>query len=269
MSKTNAIKTFRDLLSFLTIIPLAKTEDFVMTSAEHMYLFPIIGALLGLFAAAYFQACVFLVSNILSFIVGIVSFVPKVQLLKIIPAMMTLAFLLVLTGLQHFDGLVDLGNAIGLKRVEERRAIAHAWTVTHKGALLAFAVEFFAFLGLSLLNANFAFKAIIGAEVSAKLAMVTIAWIGKPAHEGLGSRFVGNVRMKKRHIIAYFLSILIVYPLLGLVGVLIVLLSILSGMVMERIANHVFGGVSGDMIGATNEAARAVTLAVMAGVLAL
>ncbi len=237
-----------------------------MTSAEHMYLFPVIGGLIGLFAAAYFQGVVFVVSHVLSFVVSMVSFFPEAFFLRIIPAAMTLAFLLVLTGLQHFDGLVDLGNAIGLDRLEERRAIAHAWTVTHKGAFLAIAVEFLAFLGLFFINASLAFKIIIVAEVSAKLAMVTVTWIGKPAHKGLGARFVESVHMRKRHIAAYILSALIILPLLGLTGLWVILLSVVSGIVMERVGNRVFGGVSGDMIGATNEATRAVTLIFLAGV---
>jgi cobalamin synthase len=36
---------------------------------------------------------------------------------------------------------------------------------------------------------------------------------------------------------------------------------------MNRVSNAVFGGVSGDMIGATNEVARAVTLILFAVVL--
>jgi cobalamin synthase len=35
---------------------------------------------------------------------------------------------------------------------------------------------------------------------------------------------------------------------------------------MERVAARVFGGVSGDTIGATNEVSRAVTLVILAGV---
>ena len=269
MSKSDAIKTFRDLLSFLTIIPLAKTEDFLMTSAKHMYLFPVIGALIGVFAAGYYQLTVVVVSSVLGFVNGVVAFLPEALLVKAIPAAMTLAFLLVLTGLQHFDGLVDLGNAIGLDKLEDRRAIAHAWTVTHKGAFLALAVEFLAFFGLFFLNVDFAFRVIIGAEISAKLAMVTVTWIGRPAHTGLGARFVETVHMKKRHVLAYVLSGLMIYPLLGVTGLGIVLLSVLSGIVMERIADRTFGGVSGDIIGATNEATRTVMLLVLASVFLL
>jgi adenosylcobinamide-GDP ribazoletransferase len=189
MSKAKTIKTFRDLLAFLTIIPLGKTDDFVVTSAEAIFLFPIIGGFIGLLGAAYFVGCGFLISLILGFANSIIQ-IPVEFLLKLSPAVMTLAFLLVLTGLQHFDGLVDLGNAIGLGNLKERRAAAHAWMVTYKGAFLALFVEFVAFLGLFFVNAAFAFGVIIASEVAAKLAMVTIAWLGKPTHTGLGSIFL-------------------------------------------------------------------------------
>jgi adenosylcobinamide-GDP ribazoletransferase len=181
---------------------------------------------------------------------------------------MTLAFLLVLTGLQHFDGLVDLGNAIGLSNLKERRAAAHAWTVSYKGALLALFVEALAFLGLFFVNVEFAFGAVIAAEVAAKLGMVTIAWLGKPTHTGLGSIFLETAK-RKRNIVAYVLAVLIVYPLLGLTGVWVVLIGVLLGAFMERVGKRVFGGVSGDMIGATNEMVRAVALVFVAGVLLL
>ena len=148
MSKTNAIKTFRDLLAFLTIIPMGSGEDFVMTSAEFMFLFPLMGGLIGLFAAGYFLLSGFVISGLLGFVNSLLQ-VPVEFMLRLALAIMTLAFLLVLTGLQHFDGLVDLGNAIGLRRLEERREAAHAWIVTYKGAFLAIFVEFLAFLGIA------------------------------------------------------------------------------------------------------------------------
>ncbi|MCK5628266.1 adenosylcobinamide-GDP ribazoletransferase [Candidatus Bathyarchaeota archaeon] len=264
----NAIKTFRDLISFLTIIPLAKTEEFVVTSAKYMFLFPAVGALIGFFAATYHEISVFLVSWVLSFFSSL-FIIQGDLILKVAVSAMTLAFILVLTGFQHFDGLVDLGNAIGLRGLEERRTVAHDWIVTYKGAFLAIFVEFLAFLGLFFINLDFVFKALIASEVAAKLAMVTIAWIGKPAHKGLGSLFIGNVENRRRNIIAYLISFLILFPLLGLASIWIVLLSFLWGVFMERVSRSVFGGVSGDMIGATNETARAVTLVLMASGLIL
>ena len=130
--------------------------------------------------------------------------------------------------------------------------------------------------GLFFINPLFAFGAIIAAEVSAKLSMVTIVWVGKPTHKGLGSIFIQKAK-KKLNIVAYVLSVLIVYPFfaftrtsfLGFVAVGVVLVSIPVAFVMEKIAENVFGGVSGDMIGATNEVARAVTLILIAVVLML
>jgi cobalamin synthase len=51
------------------------------------------------------------------------------------------------------------------------------------------------------------------------------------------------------------------------VGVGVVLVSVPMAFLMEKVSEGVFGGVSGDMIGATNEVARAVTLVLFAGVL--
>jgi adenosylcobinamide-GDP ribazoletransferase len=267
MSKMKAIKTFRDLLAFLTIIPLGKTDDFVVTSAEAIFLFPLVGGFIGLLGAAYFMGCNYLMVNILAFVNSFIQ-IPTEFLLKIASAMMTLSFLLVLTGLQHFDGLVDLGNAIGIGNLKERRAVAHAWTVTHKGALLAIFVEFLAFLGLFFLNVEFALGAIIAAEIAAKLAMVTVVWLGKPTHTGLGSIFLETAK-RKRNIAAYILSVVIAYPFLGFTSIWIILIGILLGVFMERVAQSVFGGVSGDIIGATNEIGRAVTFVVMTGMLML
>jgi adenosylcobinamide-GDP ribazoletransferase len=267
MSKMKPIKTFRDLLAFLTIIPLGTTDDFVVTSAEAIFLFPLIGGFVGLLGVAYFFGCGFVVSYLLAFVDSFVR-VPVEFLLRLLPAVMTLAFVLVLTGLQHFDGLVDLGNAIGLGNLKERRAAAHAWTVSHKGAFLAIFVEALAVLGLFFMNVEVAFGAIIAAEVAAKLGMVTIAWVGKPTHTGLGSIFLESAK-RRRNVVAYVLAVLIVYPFLGLTGVGVVLISVLLGLFMAEVAKSVFGGVSGDMIGATNETVRAVSLVFVAGVLLL
>jgi adenosylcobinamide-GDP ribazoletransferase len=262
MSKLNAIKTFRDLLSFLTIIPLGQTEDFLSTSARNMYLFPIMGALIGLFGAGYFRGCGFIVSYLLV-AVNFVMHLPSEWLQRILPSVMTLAFLLVLTGFQHFDGLVDLGNAIGLKKVEDRREIAHRWVVTYKGAFLAMFVEFSAFIGLVLLDWNVAVRALIVAEMAAKLSMVTIVWRGKAAHKGLGSKFVETAK-RRLNVAAYVAAAVIGFVLLGWAGLLAVFGAAAFGLFMAWAGKSVFGGVSGDMIGATNEAARALVLVFVA-----
>lgn len=215
--------------------------------------------------AGYFLVSGYILSYLL-FAANFLLHIPTGFLLQAIPAIMTLAFLLVFTGFQHFDGLVDLCNAIGLKKVEDRREIAHRWVVTYKGALLAMFVEFSAVAGLFLLNGDIAVRGLIIAEVTAKLAMVTIVWKGKAAHQGLGARFIGNAK-RKLNLAAYGIAFFIGHGLFGYVGLVIIMMSIVFGLFMEKVGKRVFGGVSGDMIGATNEAARALTLVLLALVL--
>ena len=262
MSKLDAIKTFRELLAFLTVIPLGKTEDFIFASARNMFLFPLIGGLIGLLGAGYFLGSGFIIVYLLKVVNPIVH-VSSGWLPRILPAAMTLAFLLVLTGFQHFDGLIDLGNAIGIQKVEDRREIAHRWVVTYKGAFLALLVELSAIAGLFLLDWNVAWRALIVAEVAAKLAMVTIVWRGKPAHQGLGARFIEYAK-RKLNIAAYAIAFVLGFVLLGWTGFLVATVVAAFGLFMVQVAKHTFGGVSGDIIGATNESARALALVLVA-----
>src|SRR5665647_872954 len=195
-----------------------------------MWLFPVFGSFVGLLFASYFVVAGFIVKFLLVLASSLVA-LPVGFLGVLIPATMTIAFLSVITGLQHFDGLIDLGNAVGLRNLHDRKMKAHAWTVTYWGAVLALAVEFTAFAGLAfVVNPWFAFGAIIAAEVAAKLSMVTIVWVGKPSHKGLGSIFLAKAK-KNLNAIAYVIAVLVVFPafillgntLLGLIAVGIVM----------------------------------------------
>ena len=282
MSQLKAIKTFRDLLAFLTIIPMGGKEDFVFTSAKNMYLFPVIGGFIGLLAGAYFVCCNFILQSLSGLINSFIA-VPSVGFfVNFASAAMTVAFLLVITGLQHFDGLIDLGNALGRRNEQDRKLAAHAWNVNYSGAFFAIVVEFVAFLGLFLLISFFSsslllvFAVIISVEVAAKLAMVTLVWIGKPTHKGLGSVFLKKAK-KRLNFVAYVISALFAFvlfslavdPLFGFLSVGLVFISIPVAYIMGKVAEKVFGGVSGDSIGATNEVTRTILLVLFAGVLML
>ncbi len=141
---------------------------------------------------------------------------------------------------------------------------------------MALVVEFAAFVGLFFVNPLYAFGAVLASEVAAKLSMVTIVWAGKPSHKGLGSIFLAKAK-KNLNAVAYLIAPLIAFPvfailgnlLLGVIAIGVVLSSVPVAFGMRLVSDKVFGGVSGDMIGATNETARAVALVLFAVVLAV
>jgi adenosylcobinamide-GDP ribazoletransferase len=232
-----------------------------------MFLFPVIGAVIGFFAGIYsfstnyFLSLLFSFFNATFFSGSLTTFF--VYLTRGLASIMTLAFLLVLTGLQHTDGLVDVGNALGIRKasVEERIEIAHAWIVARTGALLALLVSVCTLLLIFLIKPETVVRFLIVVEVAAKLAMVTCAWQGTSIQKGKGSIFVDS--MKKRHglyLISLAASLLVSGMLLGLNGILAVTSGIVVGCFFVVLSKRVFGGVTGDIFGATNEVARMIAL---------
>jgi adenosylcobinamide-GDP ribazoletransferase len=258
---------FRDLMSFLTTISPTKDESFIETSARFMFLFPVVAALIGFLAGLYSLFTYNVLSVLFSFLDAAFFFDAQntvfFYLARVIASVMTLAFLFVLTGLQHLDGLVDVGNALGIRKasVEEKITIAHVWTVTRSGASLAIIVSFGTLLFIFLTEPEVIIQSLIVAEVSAKLAMVTCAWQGSSLQKGLGSIFLDS--MNKRHglyLISLVFSMLFGVLLFGLNGVLAVTLSVMVGGLMIIASKRIFGGVNGDVFGATNEIARTIAL---------
>ena len=148
--------------------------------------------------------------------------------------------------------------------------IAHVWTVTRTGAFLALLVSFFTLLLIFLTRTDVIIQSLIVAEVSAKLAMVTTAWQGTsppPRLEdkrGKGRSFIDF--MRKNHglyAISLIISLVVSIALFGLSGVLAVAAGILVGGFMIIVGKQVFGGVNGDIFGATNEIARMIALLVL------
>jgi len=271
------LRVFRGLMAFLTTIPVGVDESFLDISARFMFLFPVIGVIIGFLAGIYS----FFTNNVLSLLFASLNatlFSGSQKLLfdfvaKGLASAMTLAFLLVLIGLQHTDGLVDVGNALGIRKasLKEKVEIAHVWTVTRTGAFLALLVSFFTLLFIFMVKTDVIIQSLIVAETSAKLAMVTTAWQGTSPPPRFyedkwekGRNFIDSI--KKNHglyAISLIISLVVSIALLGLSGVLAVAAGILVGGFMIIVGKQVFGGVNGDIFGATNEIARMIALLVL------
>jgi adenosylcobinamide-GDP ribazoletransferase len=113
------------------------------------------------------------------------------------------------------------------------------------------------------LDVGIIIQGLVVVEVSAKLAMVVGASAGKVVHQGMSSPFLEAMHGKKgaaRLIAALAISFGIVLPLLWLSGAVVVLVGIMTSLVMVGIAHIHFKGVTGDVLGATNELSRMVSL---------
>jgi adenosylcobinamide-GDP ribazoletransferase len=254
------VKELKNLLSFLTVFPVAMDKDLLIDCAQNMWAFPFIGALLGLLA-------------------GLFGWVGYNFLPSIVVGALVLALLLWMTGLHHMDGLLDLGDGVMAHGTSEHKIEVMHDRFTGAGAiglvLMTYLVTALAFgeLGRNIFFGNFAvplvLPALIVIELCAKLSMVVAAWAGKSVHQGMNSPFLeamhggkGNLRL----IVALVISFAIALPLLRWAGVLTVIAGIITGLVMVAVAHKHFNGVTGDVFGATNELTRLVCVIVLLAV---
>ncbi len=257
-----------DIISFLTQIPVRKDVR-IEEVAVRTYLFPFVALLIGLAVA----------------VVAFVSFGFLVSTPEIAALLVLLAIYLV-TGLMHLDGLADFFDGVmaGGTKEDKRRAmkdekigIAGLFATVFVILLSFFAIET---VCTSLtktapahsfdLRSFYHFASVfVIAEVSAKISMNTCMISGKSkegAGDGMGALFIHSCS-KSGYVVALISAILIalIFTAFSL-RFFIVFTGITVALFVSRIAKSNFGdvGVSGDVIGASNELARCATLVVWA-----
>lgn len=246
------LKEIKNLLSFLTILPVSMDKDCLTDAAKGMFLFPLIGAFIGLLA-------------------GIFAWVTSQFLPSLVVGALALGFLLLITGLHHTDGLLDFGDGVMYHGSAERKIeIMHDQLTGAGGLTLGIMTFLITALSIAELNMDTIIQSLIIVEVSAKLSMVIGAWAGKAVHTGMSSSFIEALHGKKgnaRLIAALALSFGIAVPLLWLPGAVTVLAAVIASLIMVGISHRHFRGVTGDVLGATNELTRMVSLIVLLAVI--
>jgi adenosylcobinamide-GDP ribazoletransferase len=239
------LKEIKNLFSFLTTIPVRMDEDILADNAKYMFLFPLVGAFVGLLA-------------------GLFGWLTSQVFPSLVVGALVLGVLLLITGLHHTDGLLDFGDGVMAHGSPERKIEIMHDQLTGAGGLslgiMTFLVTAFA---IAELNTNIIIQGLVVAEVSAKLSMVVGAWAGKAVHEGMNSSFLEVMHSKTgtpRLLAALIISFGIALPLLWLAGAVTVLASVLVSLIMVGIAHRHFNGVTGDVLGATNELTRMASL---------
>jgi adenosylcobinamide-GDP ribazoletransferase len=234
------------LFQFTTIIPLGKTAPFE-SFARRCWLYPIAGYLTGGIA-------------------GFVLFIFPAP--AMVSAALGIGLIFLLTGCNHLDGLLDLGDGLMAhgNRIDRIRALTDR-TIGTGGIALGITVTLLAWSSLA--SVPIIWAAIVVAEVAGKYSMAVMTIYGNPFHEGLHASL--HRQTKEWFIIpASFLLIpLFALPLSRFSLMISIILMISVPVVLIVIASRLFGGVNGDVTGAAGEIARACVLTALACTISL
>jgi adenosylcobinamide-GDP ribazoletransferase len=251
-----------DLISFLTQIPVRKDVNIEAVKAKS-HLFPFVGLIIGLIVA----------------VVALVSF-EFLGAATEIAASLTLLALYLVTGLLHLDGLADFFDGVMApgSREDKKRAMKDD-KIGIAGLFAAILVLLLSLFAIKSVGAGFtaatfgfdlvsfyAFAAVfVIAEVSAKLSMNTCLILGKRSDgtEGLGTLFIRSSTPLK-YLTALLSAVLIALLFTVSFRFVIVLTGIVVAFVVSYVAKQKFGAISGDVVGASNELARCITLLIWA-----
>ena len=243
----------RALLAFFTALPLPGAP--LAEAARRVHLLPLVGLVTGV------PGALILVSGV---------FAPGVA------ATLALGAVLLAAGLHHADGVLDVGDALMVRGSQGRRreVLRDARVgIGGLGALfLVYAPALAALAALAGASPLRAALAILAAEVTARSAISLTLLFGRPVEEGSSAvPFVRALKGGSRRYAALFLALAI--PPLGalplgwhasaaaLFAAPVVVLTVL------RVANRAFGGIGGDVSGATGETTRTVLLVALSGLL--
>lgn len=240
----------RNCLGFLTVIPVGIDEDGMRQAASYMPIFPAVGAFVGLLAGAFVWTLALILP---STVVG----------------MLGVGFIILVNGVQHTDGLLDLGDGLMChgSRIRKLRVMRDPQTGAG-GLSLGVVVLITTALSIANLGKSSVLQSLVVSEAAAKFSMVFEARAGKSAHRGMNTVFVNAMHATHRNsrILASLFTLLIVsVPLLRQVGLLVTLVAVLVPTIILAIANRALGGITGDVMGATNEITRLFSLLTILG----
>ena len=240
------LKEIGSVFSFLTIIPSGNTN--LETVAKYMYIFPIVGILIGL-------------------IVGSIGLGLSLFLDPLIVALILVASLAIITGIHHTDGLADFADGLMTKGTQEKKLQAMKDVSTGSAGIFSIVLYIAGMImALSMLGGFALFQAILLSEIIAKFSMVLQAGLGTSAAPGSNSPFVQIMKDKKRLAVAGAITIIPVIVIGGSVGSLAFAAAVILTLFIVGISTRSFGGITGDVLGATNELTRLSSLLIFVSV---
>lgn len=246
--QTIMIKQVKNLVAFLTILPVGMDANCLEDAANYIYLFPIVGAFIGL-------------------LTGLFALILQYALPSPITGTLTLGFILLITGLHHTDGLLDFGDGLMYQgSPEEKIEVMHDQQTGAGGLVLGLVTLLTTGAAIATVSSAIILQSLLISEVLAKFSMTFEAWLGRSAHTGMNSQFIDAMHSRGRHLrlgVALIISLSFSIASLGLSGLFSVIGVILSTSTIVGISSRHFKGVTGDVFGATNDLSRMVSLLII------
>ncbi len=240
------LKEIGSVFSFLTIIPTGNAN--LETIAKHMYLFPIVGIAIGL-------------------IVGFIGFGLSLFLDPLIVSLLVTASFVIVTGIHHTDGLADFADGLMVKGSKERKLAAMKDLSTGSAGIVAIVLYVVGLIiVLSLLTRYHLFVAILLSEIFAKFSMVLMASMGKSASSGSNSPFVELMKNRKKLIVSSMITIISLALIGGTTGLIIFGIGTSLTIFLVGVSTRSFGGITGDVLGATNELTRLTSILIFVSI---
>ena len=240
------LREIGSVFSFLTIIPANNSN--LETVAKYMYVFPIVGILIGL-------------------LVGSFAFGLSLFLDPLIVALLVVGALAIITGIHHTDGLADFADGLMTKGEKEKKLEAMKDVSTGSAGIVSIVLYAVGMIiAISLMSGFALFQAILLSEILAKFSMVLQASIGSSAAVGSNSPFVQIMNDKKKLAMAGIITIIPLIAIGGTTGLIVFASTIVITMFLLAISTRSFGGITGDVLGATNEITRLSSLVIFASV---
>ncbi len=230
------LKEIGSVFSFLTIIPSNNTN--LETTAKYMHVFPIIGIVIGL-------------------LIGSLGFGLSFFLDPMVVALLVVGSIVVITGVHHTDGLADFADGLMVRGTKDKKLKAMKDLSTGSAGIVSVVLYVIgAIIALSLTSGFALFQAILLSEILAKFSMVLMASIGQSAAVGSNSPFTQIMRDKKRLAVASVITIIPLVVIGGTIGLILFGVSIAVTIFLLYLSTRSFGGITGDVLGATNELTR-------------
>ena len=203
-----------------------------------MHVFPIIGIAIGL-------------------LIGSLGFGLSFFLDPMVVALLVVGSIVVITGVHHTDGLADFADGLMTKGKKDKKLRAMKDLSTGSAGIVSVVLYVIgAIIALSLTSGFALFQAILLSEILAKFSMVLMASIGQSAAVGSNSPFTQIMKDKKRLAVACIITIIPLVVIGGTVGLILFGASIAVTIFLVCLSARSFGGITGYVLGATNELTR-------------